>query len=117
MASRGCAPARAARGRRASPAERVATAGSRTTPPPLDPTQRPAVPASMALTIYGTPRSRTMRVLWTAAELGLDYERVSLTVDDPWLKSPAFLAINPAGAIPAIVDEGFALAESMAINL
>jgi glutathione S-transferase len=71
----------------------------------------------MALTIYGTPRSRTMRVLWTAAELGLDFEHVSLTVDDPWLRSPAFLAINPAGAIPAIVDDGFALAESMAINL
>jgi len=71
----------------------------------------------MALTIYGTPRSRTMRVLWTAAELGLAYEHVPLAVDDPWLKSPEFLAINPAGAIPAIVDGGFALAESMAINL
>lgn len=71
----------------------------------------------MALTIYGTPRSRTMRVLWTAAELGLAYEHVALAVDDPWLKSPEFLAINPAGTIPAIVDDGFALAESMAINL
>ena len=71
----------------------------------------------MALTIYGTHRSRTMRVLWTAAELGLDYQHVPLTVDDPWLKSPAFLAISPNGTIPAIVDDGFALAESMAINL
>jgi glutathione S-transferase len=71
----------------------------------------------MALTIYGTPRSRTMRVLWTAAELGLDYEHVPLTVEDPWLKSAEFLAISPNGTIPAIVDDGFALAESMAINL
>ncbi|HXQ45603.1 MAG TPA: glutathione S-transferase family protein [Caulobacteraceae bacterium] len=71
----------------------------------------------MALTIYGTHRSRTMRVLWTAAELGLDYQHVPLTVDDPWLKSPAFLAISPNRTIPAIVDDGFALAESMAINL
>ncbi len=71
----------------------------------------------MALTIYGTQRSRTMRVLWTAAELGLDYQHVPLTVDDPWLKSPAFLAISPNGTIPAIVDDGFALAELMAINL
>jgi glutathione S-transferase len=71
----------------------------------------------MVLTIYGTPRSRTMRVLWTAAELGLTYEHVPLTVDDPWLKSATFLAINSAGTIPAIVDDGFALAESMAINL
>ena len=71
----------------------------------------------MALTIYGSARSRTMRVLWTAAELGLQYTHVVYEWDDPALKQPAFLRINPAGAIPAIVDDGFALAESLAINL
>jgi glutathione S-transferase len=71
----------------------------------------------MALTIYGSPRSRTMRVLWTAAELGLDYAHVPLAFDDPALKTPAFLALNPAGAVPTIVDDGFALSESLAINL
>jgi glutathione S-transferase len=71
----------------------------------------------MALTIYGTPRSRTLRVLWMAAELGLDYRHVPLEVDDPRLKSPAFLALNPAGAVPTIVDGEFALSESLAINL
>jgi glutathione S-transferase len=58
-----------------------------------------------------------MRVLWTAAELGLDYAHVPVAVDDPWLRSAEFLAISPGGTIPAIVDDGFALAESMAINL
>src|SRR5271167_1469660 len=71
----------------------------------------------MALTIYGSDRSRTMRVLWMAAELGLDYVHVPLAYDDPALKAPSYLAINPAGAIPAIVDDGFALPESLAINL
>jgi glutathione S-transferase len=71
----------------------------------------------MALTIYGSPRSRTMRVLWMAAELGLDFEHIPLAFDDPELKSPAFLDLNPAGAIPTIVDDGFALSESLAINL
>jgi glutathione S-transferase len=71
----------------------------------------------MALTIYGSPRSRTMRVLWMAAELSLDYRHVPLAFDDPALKTAEFLALNPAGAVPAIVDDGFALAESMAINL
>jgi glutathione S-transferase len=71
----------------------------------------------MALTIYGSPRSRTMRVLWMAAELGLEYEHVPLAFDDPLLKQANFLRINPAGAVPAIVDDGFALAESLAINL
>ena len=71
----------------------------------------------MALTIYGTPRSRTLRVLWMAAELGLDYAHLPLSVDAPELKSDAFLALNPAGAVPTIVDDGFALSESLAINL
>jgi len=71
----------------------------------------------MALTIYGSPRSRTMRVLWMAAELGLDYQHVPLAWDDAALKQPDFLKINPAGTIPTIVDDGFALWESLAINL
>jgi glutathione S-transferase len=71
----------------------------------------------MALTIYGSPRSRTMRVLWLAAELGLDYEHIPLAWDDPELKQPAFLKLNPAGTIPMIIDDGFALSESLAICL
>lgn len=71
----------------------------------------------MALIIYGSPRSRTIRVLWMAAELALEYEHVPLEWNDAGLKSPAYLELNPAGAIPTIVDEGFPLAESTAINL
>jgi len=71
----------------------------------------------MTLTIYGSPRSRTLRVLWAAAELGLDYVHVPLAFDDPKLKSADFLKLNPAGAVPTIVDDGFALSESLAINL
>jgi glutathione S-transferase len=71
----------------------------------------------MALTIYGSPYSRTLRVLWAAAELGVSYEHVPLSFDDPALKQADFLRINPSGAIPAIVDDGFALSESLAINL
>ena len=37
--------------------------------------------------------------------------------DDPTLKQPDFLELNVAGAIPTIVDDGFALSESLAINL
>lgn len=71
----------------------------------------------MALKIYGSPRSRTMRTLWTAQELGLDYDHVPIAFDDPALRSPDFRRINPAGTIPAIVDGHFALSESLAINL
>jgi glutathione S-transferase len=70
----------------------------------------------MALTIHGSPRSRTMRVLWMAAELGLEFEHDPIAFDDPRLKSDAFLRLNPAGAIPTIEDDGLALSESLAIN-
>jgi glutathione S-transferase len=52
-----------------------------------------------------------------AIELGLAFEHVPLEWDDPQLRSPEFLVLNPAGSIPTIVDDGFALAESLAINL
>jgi glutathione S-transferase len=71
----------------------------------------------MALTIHGSSRSRTMRVLWMAAELGLEFEHDPVAFDDPRLKSDAFLRLNPAGAIPTIEDDGLALSESLAINL
>jgi len=71
----------------------------------------------MALTIHGSARSRTMRVLWMAEELGLDYVHDPVAFDDPRLKCDPFLRLNPAGAIPTIEDDNFALAESLAINL
>jgi glutathione S-transferase len=71
----------------------------------------------MALVVYGSAYSRTRRTLWLLAELGLTYAHVPVAWDDPWLKSPEFLRLNPAGAIPTIVDDGFALGESMAIQL
>jgi glutathione S-transferase len=71
----------------------------------------------MALTIHGSSRSRTMRVLWMAAEVGVEFEHDPVAFDDPRLKSTAFLQLNSAGAIPTIEDDGFALSESLAINL
>jgi glutathione S-transferase len=58
-----------------------------------------------------------MRVLWMAAEVGVDFEHDPIAFDDPGLKSDAFLQRNPAGAIPTLEDDGFALPESLAINL
>ena len=69
------------------------------------------------LKIYGTARSRTARVLWMAKELGLAFEHVPLMMGDAALKQPPFLKINLAGRVPAIDDDGFVMAESLAINL
>ena len=71
----------------------------------------------VGLKIYGTAHSRTARVLWMAKELGLDFEHVPLMMGDAALKQAPFLKINPAGRVPAINDNGFVMAESLAINL
>ena len=71
----------------------------------------------MSLTIYGTPASRAFRVLWAARELGLSYEHVRHQFTGPEIKGAEYLAINPMGAVPAIVDDGFPMFESLAINL
>ena len=68
------------------------------------------------LTIYGTPASRTVRVLWMAEELGLDYENIPVHFAGE-AQQPEFLAINPNGRIPTIDDDGLIVWESMAINL
>jgi len=66
--------------------------------------------------LYGfAPSPNTWRVRAVAAHLGiaLDYEEVDLTKGGSRL--PAFLAINPTGRTPALVDGDFKLWESTAI--
>ena len=71
----------------------------------------------MSLTIYGIAASRAFRVLWAARELGLAYEHVRHHYKGPEIKGPDYLAVHPLGVVPAIVDDGFALFESLAITL
>ena len=71
----------------------------------------------MTLKIYGIPRSRTIRTLWMANELGLTYEYIQTGFGSEGTRSPTFLAINPNGHVPAIDDDGLVLWESLAINL
>jgi glutathione S-transferase len=69
------------------------------------------------LRIYGIARTRAFRVLWVAMELGLDHEHLPIEIGDAGARSPEFLAINPNGRLPVIVDDGFVLFESLAITL
>jgi glutathione S-transferase len=70
-----------------------------------------------SLRIYGIARTRAYRALWVAMELGLDYEHLPIEIGDAGARSPEFLAINPNGRLPVIVDDGFVLFESLAITL
>src|ERR1700692_372447 len=52
-----------------------------------------------------------------AAELGIDYEHLPIEIGEAGARAPEFLAINPNGRLPVIVDDGFVLFESLAITL
>jgi len=69
------------------------------------------------LRIHGSARSRALRTLWMVGELGLNYEHNDVLPRAPGIRTPTFLALNPNARVPVIEDDGFVLAESMAINL
>ena len=70
-----------------------------------------------ALKIYGTPASRTVRVLWMAKELGLEFESIPVDFKTGETDSADYKKINPNGRIPTLQDGDLTLCESMAINL
>jgi glutathione S-transferase len=69
------------------------------------------------LKIYGVATNRTMRTIWLAKELGLDYELIETTSRDGSTKTLEFLALNPNASVPTIQDGELVLWESLAINL
>jgi glutathione S-transferase len=60
--------------------------------------------------VYGSVRSRALRVLWALEELGLAYRAVHAPP-----RSEAVRALNPAGKVPVMTVEGAALTDSVAI--
>ena len=72
----------------------------------------------MTLKILGRVTSINVRkVLWAVDEMGLTYEREDwgLPLRDP--KVPEFLALNPNGQVPVLLDGDFVLWESNAVLL
>lgn len=59
-----------------------------------------------------------LKVLWTAKLLGLPHEWIETGVLTGETRTPAFLAMNPAGQVPLVLlDDGRPLAQSNAIIL
>ena len=80
------------------------------------------------LTIHGVTRSRASRPIWLCHELGVEFRQVPVvqayrlgdpeTADAPLnTRSPEFLALSPAGAVPVIEDGDLVLSESLAGTL
>ena len=68
------------------------------------------------LKIWGRRNSfNVQKVLWLAGELGLRYEHIPAGGSFGGLDAPAFLAMNPHGRVPVIVDGGTVVWESHSI--
>jgi glutathione S-transferase len=66
--------------------------------------------------LYGISGSRALRAIWGIEEVGIDFEQVPVTYGSD-SKATDYLAVNPNGRIPALIDGDVQLFESMAINL
>jgi glutathione S-transferase len=70
----------------------------------------------MSLTFYyGSGSPYAWKVWLTLEHKAIPYEFRLLSFDRGDTKAPAFLAVNPRGRVPTIVNDGFALWESAAI--
>jgi glutathione S-transferase len=66
--------------------------------------------------LYYNPMSPNVRrVRFTAAVLGMQLEEKKLDFTKGEHKNPEYLALNPNGAVPTLVDGDFVLTESRAI--
>ena len=70
------------------------------------------------LTLYGhaaRTAANTLKIRAALAEAGAEYRYVVVDLAEGEQKKPEFLALNPHGKVPVLVDDDFALAESDAI--
>ena len=68
------------------------------------------------LTIWGRNNSiNVQKVMWTVAELGLEYQRHDVGRQFGGLDTQEFLALNPNGLIPTIDDDGTIIWESNSV--
>ena len=57
-----------------------------------------------------------MKPLWAADELGLDYVQVDIGGKFGGNREDDYLAMNPTGRVPTLVEDNFVLWESNAIH-
>ncbi|EKS69702.1 MULTISPECIES: glutathione S-transferase N-terminal domain-containing protein [Caballeronia] len=68
------------------------------------------------LTIWGRANSvNVQKVLWCCDELGLAYERIDAGLQFGRNNEPDYLAMNPMGRVPTLVDGDFVLWESNSV--
>lgn len=71
----------------------------------------------MALTLHYHPYSRAAGTIWALEEAGVPYELKVVDIMKGAQKQSEFLAINPMGKLPTLVDGDVVVTESAAIAL
>lgn len=69
----------------------------------------------MSIVLYHTPFTNSTSVHWALAELGIPYQIHAVNLYAGEQRKPAFLALNPNGKVPVLVDGETPLFESLAI--
>lgn len=69
------------------------------------------------ITLYRSPATRSLSALWLLEELGVSYRMETFDVAKGETRSPAYLAVNPRGWVPVIVDGATKVTETVAICL
>jgi glutathione S-transferase len=64
------------------------------------------VVAPARFVLHHNPRSRSQRVRWLLEEIGSPYETVFVDLEAGAHKRPDFLALNPDGKLPTLIDRG-----------
>jgi glutathione S-transferase len=71
----------------------------------------------MSIQLHSWPRSSGTRIAWALEELGLPYDYVEVDQAKEEHRSARYLALNPHGKVPTLVEDGQAYFESAAILL
>ena len=71
----------------------------------------------MAITLYSWPHSSGTRISWALEELGVPYEYIQLDSKKNEHRTTQYLAVNPHGKVPGLVDGELAFFESGAMLL
>lgn len=69
----------------------------------------------MRYTLYYSPATASQVLHWMLIELGESFEAIKVDTKKGEQKSPAYLAINPSGHVPALIVDGRAQAEAAAM--
>ena len=65
--------------------------------------------------IWGTESSRAMRPIWTAEEMGIEYE-LEMMPFPPRVFMKEYLNVNMLGTIPYLIDGNVKMTESVAMS-